>query len=98
MLICQHCGCGRATRPRHLCWSCYYRPGVRDLYPANSKFGRRGPGAYRRTARPAGFPTGATPGSLEKILVMSQRAELGQGLWHPDDATFEEAPRLARVG
>jgi hypothetical protein len=31
--LCRHCEKAKATRPRTLCWSCYYRPGVREKYP-----------------------------------------------------------------
>ncbi len=98
MTVCQHCRCGRATRSRGLCWSCYYTAGVRDLYPITSKFGRRGSGTCNRVVRPATCPTNALPGSLEKILVLSQRAELKQELWHPDDATWAGPRMLAQVG
>jgi hypothetical protein len=98
MLICQHCGIRRARRPRQLCWTCYYSPGVRESYPITSKFWRQGAGVGSRAPRPAAFPTAAAPGSLEKILVLTQRAELRQDLWHPEDATLDGAPTLARVG
>ena len=98
MMICRHCRRARVTRPRGLCWDCYYTPGVRDLYPITSKFGRRGSGVGNRRARPAAFPTNALPGSLEKILVLTQRAELRQDLWHPNDATWEGSRTLAQVG
>ena len=98
MTDCQHCGRARVTRPRGLCWNCYYAPGVRDLYPVTSKYGRRGPGNRYQRARPATHPTNALPGSLEKILVLTQRAELGQDLWHDDDATMAGPKVLAQVG
>ncbi|TXH10615.1 MAG: hypothetical protein E6R03_15180 [Hyphomicrobiaceae bacterium] len=37
-MVCRHCCKSNATRPRGLCWSCFYRPGVRELYPVTSKF------------------------------------------------------------
>ena len=30
--ICRHCTKSKVNRPRGLCWSCYYTPGVKDLY------------------------------------------------------------------
>ena len=33
-----------------------------------------------------GTPTGAVPGSIEKINAMRRRLELKQELWHPGDA------------
>ena len=47
---CRHCHEGPVNRPRGLCWSCYYRPGVRDLYPSTSKFARRGEGNFNGLA------------------------------------------------
>src|SRR5713101_5531462 len=41
---CRHCQRVESNRPRGLCWSCYYRPGVRELFPSTSKFARRGLG------------------------------------------------------
>lgn len=37
-MLCRHCVKNRVLRPRGLCWRCYYRPGVRDLYPSTSKY------------------------------------------------------------
>lgn len=50
-------------------------------------------------------PTAARPGSLEKLHVLAERAELGQPLWHPLDecivATvameFEKASYINRI-
>jgi hypothetical protein len=41
--LCRHCHVKVVNRPRGMCWSCYYTPGVKDLYPTTSKYGRRGP-------------------------------------------------------
>jgi hypothetical protein len=95
---CRHCDKKPISRPRQLCWDCYYTPGVRDLYPVMSKYARCGPGSVRARARPPAFPTNARPGSLAKILVLTQRAELGQDLWHPDDATLFGSKIVGRVG
>lgn len=35
--VCVHCRKGTVNRPRGLCWTCYYAPGVRDLHPSTSK-------------------------------------------------------------
>ena len=87
-MICRHCHRAPVSRPRGLCWSCYYTPGVRDLYPTTSKFGRRGLGNLNCCAPLQTFPTRARPGSAEKIAVLQERVTLKQSLWHPDDATF----------
>ena len=86
-MICRHCNQVPVNRPRGLCWSCYYAPGVRDLYPSTSKFARRGVANFcGKAAKPAG-PTEALPGTPEKVAILEERARLGQELWHPADAT-----------
>jgi len=87
--VCRHCQKASVNRPRGLCWSCYYTPGVRELYPSTSKFARRGVGNFNGRAAPAGEPTEALPGTPEKVAVLEQRARLRQELWHPLDATLE---------
>src|SRR5438309_767525 len=87
-MICRHCHSAIVCRPRGLCWKCYYTPGVRELYPSTSKFGRRGVGNCNGTRPLPTFPTQASPGTSEKIAVLAERARLKQCLWHPDDATF----------
>lgn len=39
----------------------------------------------RDLRRPMPVPTKEQPGSLMKILVLEQRADRGEQLWHPDD-------------
>ena len=87
-MICRHCHKARVSRPRRLCWNCYYEPAIRALYPSTSKYGRRGFSAGLMNGKPVLESTHAAPGSLEKILVLMRRAELGQELWHPHDATL----------
>lgn len=41
--VCQHCSLRKVQRPCGLCWPCFYTPGVRELYPPTSKYGRPGP-------------------------------------------------------
>jgi len=86
---CQHCNELPVSRPRRLCWSCYYTPGVREKYPSTSKFGRRGLGNFNGTPRLPTFATSALPGTDAKLAVLEERARLGLNLWHPDDATFK---------
>ena len=81
-MVCRHCGRGRANRPRGLCWTCYYTPGVRDRYAPRCNRGVED--FYGQPQLPA--PTRALPGTLEKVLVLEQRARLRQALWHPLDA------------
>jgi hypothetical protein len=85
-MLCRHCQRTQSNRPRGLCWSCYYTPGVREQYPSQSKYGQRGlDDFYGPAARPPA-PTGALPGTPEKIAILQQRALLRQSLWHPEDA------------
>jgi hypothetical protein len=83
-MICRHCQKVRSNRPRGLCWSCYYRPGVRDLYPVSPRF-RKGDDRFADLGIPP-FPTFAVPGSREKEAILAERARLGYQLWHPRDA------------
>jgi alkanesulfonate monooxygenase SsuD/methylene tetrahydromethanopterin reductase-like flavin-dependent oxidoreductase (luciferase family) len=83
--VCRHCHQAPVTRPRRLCWGCYYRPGVAALYPTESKFGRRGVG-NGRPPRKLPRPTMALAGSVEKVAVLVARAAAGLMLWNPKDA------------
>lgn len=85
-MMCRHCQKTRSNRPRGLCWTCYYTPGVRELYPSTSKFARRGVGNFNGTAPLPDVPTDAPPGSEEKIRILMERAAKRQALWHPKDA------------
>ena len=88
-MLCRHCQRSKVNRPRGLCWSCYYRPGVRDQYPSTSKFARRGVGNFAGAAPVPPRPTAAMPGSAEKLAVLEERARMKLSLWHPDDARVE---------
>jgi len=83
---CRHCKRVESNRPRGLCWSCYYTPGVRELFPSTSKFARRGIGNGNVQVLLATKPTAAFPGSPEKVAVLAERARQGVSLWHPADA------------
>ncbi len=83
---CRHCEMVRCLRPRGLCWTCYYMPGVRELHPSTSKFAQQGVGiGFGKDQLPAN-PTDARPGTEEKIKVLEARAEAKTSLWHPNDA------------
>lgn len=97
-MLCRHCHTASITRPRQLCWSCYYTPGVREQYPSTSKFGRRGPGNFYGKAPLPPFPTAALPGSPEKVDLLCQRAQMRQELFHPADATHESSPTFSHAG
>ena len=85
-MSCRNCGHGNVNRPRGLCWSCYYRAGVRDLYPSTHPKGMRGLALGNRSSRPLPRPTDARPGTPEKLAELAARAERGELLFHPADA------------
>lgn len=89
---CRHCCKVAATRPRGLCWTCYYAPGVKELYPSTSKYASRGHGNGPSSSPLADSPTTAAPGTAEKIAVMEQRAAAGLAIFHPADARYEGDP------
>ena len=91
-MLCRHCQKTKSNRPRGLCWTCYYTPGVRALYPSTSKFARRGPGNFNGHAPLPDCPTAAAPGSEAKILILTERAAMKQALFHPLDSTFDLPP------
>jgi hypothetical protein len=96
---CQHCNAAPISRPRRLCWACYYTSGVRDLYPSTSKFGRRGVGNFNGSPPLPPFATSALPGSPAKLAVLEERARLRLSLWHPGDATLAgPTPAIAQAG
>src|SRR6266446_4129850 len=87
-MLCRNCQKASVSRPRGLCWGCYYRPGIRELYPSTSKYARRGIGNGNIRSSLPTFPTPALPGSAEKIAVLQQRVLMRQELFHPGDATL----------
>ncbi len=92
-MLCRHCQRSQVNRPRGLCWSCYYTPGVRDLFPSTSKFARRGVGSGNVPFVLPEVPTQAPPGSAEKVAILEERARLQQSLWHPADAPMDTESR-----
>jgi hypothetical protein len=86
MSLCVHCDRFPARRPRGLCWGCYYRPGVRELYPTRLNHSRNEIAFTPASRWPD--PTDARPGSGAKIKVLMERAANNQVLFHPDDAVL----------
>lgn len=98
-MLCRHCQKVKSNRPRGLCWSCYYAPGVRERFPSTSKFARRGVGNFNRRSKLPPYPTDALPGTVQKVAALEERARLGVSLWHPLDATVAGSARaLLKVG
>ncbi len=85
---CRHCRRRRASRPRGLCWTCYYLPGVKKRYPRLIQLPRIGleSGEFPLPAE----PTRARPGTSEKLEVLHRRALLRFQLWHPKDAPLDD--------
>jgi hypothetical protein len=88
---CRHCNFRSANRSRGLCYTCFYVPGVKDMYPSTSKYARRGVTTGGSCAPLV--PTTAPPGTPEKLLVMEHRAAQGQAIFHPFDAREPGDPR-----
>lgn len=87
-MLCRSCKKVRSNRPRGLCYSCYYKPSVRALFPSTSKFARKGAGIGVHCTKSSAVPTEAIPGSEEKIRVLMERVARGEDLWHPSDASL----------
>jgi hypothetical protein len=92
-MLCRHCGRVKANRPRGLCWSCYYQPGLRERYPSTSKYAHRGVNDFAGWAVEPPEPTNALPGSPEKVDILERRARMGLSLWHPNDAPMDRESR-----
>lgn len=88
------------NRPRGLCWTCYYTPGVRGRYTSRSMYARRGVGKI--SDEPDGevdiAPTAAEPGTPEKVAVMKRRAAKGLSIFHPGDPRIEHVRRTREGG
>ena len=85
-MTCRNCQKSKVNRPRGLCWSCYYKPGIRQQFPSTIKF-----------AVPT-CSTRAVPGSAEKIAILAERARNQQALWHPADASFGDVESASGLG
>lgn len=86
---CRHCQRKSVSRPRGLCWTCYYAPGVRDKYPPTSKYASGAVRAdidFNGPAKPAPEATAELPLTAGKVAVLQARAAACVNLWHPDDA------------
>lgn len=88
MTLCRHCGRGKINRPRGLCWNCYYKPGVKELYPAKF-FPQLGLGVGESIS-PLPIPTRALPGTAAKLAVLLERVKNRQALFHPLDAQYDD--------
>ena len=86
--LCRHCARFKINRPRRLCFTCFGKVEIRELYPKGTN-GRqsRGLGNGNCDPPPPLEPTRARQGSEEKIRVLMARAAAGRGLFHPLDGS-----------
>lgn len=87
---CRLCLVKSASRPRGLCWVCYYTR--RDEVPmTDSPHARRGNGVgvADNPCRPPAEPTAALPGTDAKVAVMAARAARGEAVFHAEDARHD---------
>jgi hypothetical protein len=84
--MCWNCKRKFCNRPKGLCWRCYYRTDAQSRYVPTSKYALRGIGNGMKGGLKACEPTSVRPGP-EKVAVMAARAEAGESLWHPLDAS-----------
>jgi hypothetical protein len=85
--LCRHCCRVPANRPRGLCWSCFYKPGVRDQYPPVKLCGWHDDELNWRmySSGHAEAPIAAEPGTEAKIQMLAARVKARQELHHPGD-------------
>src|SRR5947208_13903733 len=90
VMLCRHCRCRVANRPRRLCMRCYARPDVRARFPVICRFRRLGVPDYFGASKPASAPTRALPGTREKLMDLAERARRGQALCPAFDARWDD--------
>ena len=91
--VCRHCSAHPMNRPRGLCWGCFYNPAIRVQYPSTSIFAKRGVGnGHVHDAPLPRKPTLAEPGTEDKLLVLMERAERNECLFHPGDRMLGSSP------
>jgi hypothetical protein len=83
-MLCRHCHSHPQHRPGKLCVRCYEDHSIRENYVSTCARGH----GLSDEAKKLPKPTTALPGTPEKLLVLEERARLGQALWHPDDAQW----------
>jgi hypothetical protein len=83
---CIICDRRSSTLRRGLCRHCYPNHGPRRGEHWTRELGSN----YIK--RPLPQPTNALPGTKAKMTVLAERLRLGQELWHPLDATWDNLP------
>lgn len=85
---------------KHRCYDCSHKSWFRPGKNGNGKRKKRkGSRAHydrpdRVVRRPAEFATRELPGTPEKVIVMMNRENVGQELYHPDDPTLFKSDRI----
>jgi hypothetical protein len=92
--LCRNDQCDNTSdcRPGGLCRRCYFNLAVRRRFVRIRPENHGGWGSMAVVADKIGrLPqraTTATPGSAEKIMVLTERASRHEALFHPDDLSF----------
>lgn len=95
--LCVVCNRSHISRPRGMCWRCYYNPEVKRVM-STSKHARRGVCLGNELLPLPSEPTSAEPGSEEKIMEFCNRASGGFRLHHPDDKKHRFSPDRENQG
>lgn len=83
---CRHCNAKPSCRPRGLCWTCFYTPAVRDLYPIKAcEHNQRGSGNGMTAVILPPSPTATLVGTEDRLRIYQERAEKMFALNHPAD-------------
>ncbi len=90
---CRHCGTGPISRPRGLCWVCFYTPEILAMYPVTSPHrpdltGRRAP--KQQACKVCGNPCGYLVNPKRSgICGTCNRPESERAGYHRRIAEFE---------
>lgn len=85
---CVHCDERKATRARGLCDRCHRNQDIREVYPAKAGWWGNDNDSMRRSL-PTTDAAICLPGTEERLVVMSLRAERGESLHHPEDRRID---------
>jgi hypothetical protein len=89
---CQHCHGVKTIQGHGLCLTCWRNPEIRQRYPVTRPCENLDAIPDRVSWRSCPLPEEPCPhppGSLQKVLVLVERAARGEHLWHPDDAGWD---------
>src|SRR5262249_319290 len=96
--VCLECKRRPGDRRRGLCWSCFRSKKVRMKFPSFATCPQLRPRGHKALSRKrredAARPTGALPGTPEKILILQLRACCRLPLFVAGDAEASDTPAL----